>query len=115
MNSLPLQFLIIAISGWVNRRQRDAIEYLQEENRILRELGNLCDGAGTHCGDAGERARAGRVDEAGCDAFVVMVGPADLSNLGDAAAIRLSRVASFRTIHLEGLVRVASSGYRFSG
>ncbi len=37
MNSLPLQFLILAIAGWVNRSQQDAIEYLREENRGLRE------------------------------------------------------------------------------
>lgn len=44
MNSLPLQFLILAIAGWVNRSQQDAIEYLREENRGLREhLGDrLC-------------------------------------------------------------------------
>jgi hypothetical protein len=37
MNTRPLQFLILSVAGWVNRRQQDVIEYLQEENRILRE------------------------------------------------------------------------------
>ena len=37
MNRLPLQFLILTVAGWVNRQQQDVIEYLQEENRILRE------------------------------------------------------------------------------
>jgi len=37
MTMLPLQFLILTVAGWVNRRQQDVIEYLQEENRILRE------------------------------------------------------------------------------
>jgi putative transposase len=37
MNSLPLQFLILTVAGWVNRRQQDVIEYLREENRILHE------------------------------------------------------------------------------
>ena len=32
-----LQFLILLVSGWVNRRQQDVIEYLKEENRVLRE------------------------------------------------------------------------------
>jgi transposase InsO family protein len=32
-----LQFLILLVSGWVNRRQQDAIEYLKAENRVLRE------------------------------------------------------------------------------
>ena len=37
MDTLPLQFLILMVAGWISRRQRDVIEYLQEENRILRE------------------------------------------------------------------------------
>ena len=37
MNSLQLQFLMLIFAGWVNRSQQDVIEYLQEENRILRE------------------------------------------------------------------------------
>src|SRR5438270_13915635 len=32
----PVQFLVIAIAGWMNQRQLQAIEYLREENRILR-------------------------------------------------------------------------------
>jgi putative transposase len=37
MSTLPLQFLILTVAGWVNRNQQDVIEYLQEENRVLRE------------------------------------------------------------------------------
>jgi transposase InsO family protein len=37
MNALPLQFLLLMFSGWVNRYQQDVIDYLQEENRALRE------------------------------------------------------------------------------
>ena len=37
MNTLQLQFLISVLAGWVNRGQQDIIEYLQEENRVLRE------------------------------------------------------------------------------
>ena len=33
----PLQFLLLTFGGWVNRHQQDAIDYLIEENRILRE------------------------------------------------------------------------------
>ena len=33
----PLQFLILFVSGWVNRRQQEVIEYLREENRVLLE------------------------------------------------------------------------------
>ena len=32
----PFQFLLIAIAGWMNQRQLQAIEYLREENRVLR-------------------------------------------------------------------------------
>lgn len=31
------QFLLLAVAGWVNRSQQDAIDYLKEENRVLRE------------------------------------------------------------------------------
>jgi len=33
----PLQFLLTLIAGWIHRRQLDAIEYLKEENRFLKE------------------------------------------------------------------------------
>src|ERR1700755_1897888 len=33
----PLQFATIALAGWMNQRQQQAIEYLREENRVLRE------------------------------------------------------------------------------
>lgn len=32
-----VQLLLLLFGGWVNRRQLDVIEYLQEENRILKE------------------------------------------------------------------------------
>jgi putative transposase len=33
----PLQVLLLAVSGWVNRHQQEVIEYLVEENRVLKE------------------------------------------------------------------------------
>jgi hypothetical protein len=33
----PLRFLLVAPAGWINQQQRDVIDYLQEENRVLRE------------------------------------------------------------------------------
>src|SRR5262249_26037523 len=33
----PFQFLLISVSGWMNHRQLLGIEYLREENRVLRE------------------------------------------------------------------------------
>ena len=32
----PLAFFLLLVSGWVNRQQQAVIEYLLEENRILR-------------------------------------------------------------------------------
>ena len=36
MDNHPLRFLVLVMAGWINRRQQDVIEYLQEENRVLR-------------------------------------------------------------------------------
>src|SRR3954467_13653117 len=33
----PFRFMLIAVAGWMNQHQRQAIEYLREENRVLRE------------------------------------------------------------------------------
>lgn len=33
----PFQFVLIAVSGWMNCRQSRLIDYLREENRVLRE------------------------------------------------------------------------------
>ena len=33
----PFQFLLVAVAGWMNQRQQQAIEYLREENQVLRE------------------------------------------------------------------------------
>jgi hypothetical protein len=37
----PFRLLLISVAGWVGQQQRDAIDYLREENRVLRE--RLCD------------------------------------------------------------------------
>src|SRR5690606_7431195 len=37
MSVLPLQAIALIFAGWVNRAQQDVIDYLQEENRALRE------------------------------------------------------------------------------
>jgi hypothetical protein len=33
----PWQFLVLLVAGWVNRHQLEVIDYLREENRVLRE------------------------------------------------------------------------------
>jgi hypothetical protein len=38
MRYYPWQFLLVALAGWINRHQQDVIAYLQEENRVYREL-----------------------------------------------------------------------------
>ena len=36
MMTYHAQFLLLVLAGWVNRQQQDVIDYLQEENRVLR-------------------------------------------------------------------------------
>src|SRR5262245_17867223 len=33
----PFSFLVVSLAGWLNQRQQQAIDYLIEENRVLRE------------------------------------------------------------------------------
>src|SRR5450755_1023264 len=33
----PFRFVLIAVAGWMNQRQLQSIDYLREENRVLRE------------------------------------------------------------------------------
>src|SRR5580700_8565091 len=33
----PFRFVVIAVAGWMNQHQLQVIEYLREENRVLRE------------------------------------------------------------------------------
>ena len=33
----PLRLLLVTLAGWINQQRRDVIDYLQEENRVLRE------------------------------------------------------------------------------
>jgi uncharacterized membrane protein YgcG len=37
----PFRFVLLCLAGWVNQQQQHAIDYLREENRILRaQIGN---------------------------------------------------------------------------
>jgi hypothetical protein len=33
---LPLYFVVAALFGWLEREERDVIEFLRQENRVLR-------------------------------------------------------------------------------
>src|SRR3954447_68268 len=33
----PFRFVLIAVAGWMNQQQLQMIDYLREENRVLRE------------------------------------------------------------------------------
>ncbi len=33
----PIRFVVVAVAGWMKQRQQHVIEYLVEENRVLRE------------------------------------------------------------------------------
>ncbi|MHB9071811.1 MAG: hypothetical protein ACYC54_15735 [Sedimentisphaerales bacterium] len=37
MKTRPLTIILTMLAGWMNRHQQDMIEYLREENKILRE------------------------------------------------------------------------------
>src|SRR5437867_11152133 len=37
----PFSFLVVSVAGWMNQHQQHVVEYLTEENRVLREqIGN---------------------------------------------------------------------------
>jgi hypothetical protein len=33
----PLQVLLVALTGWMSRRQQEVVAYLVEENRVLKQ------------------------------------------------------------------------------
>jgi hypothetical protein len=37
MSSIPLHLLAPIVAGWIGQRQQESIDYLREENRVLRE------------------------------------------------------------------------------
>ncbi len=37
MKGKPISMLLVMLTAWMNRHQQDVIEYLKEENKILRE------------------------------------------------------------------------------
>ena len=37
MKTKPWTMLLVMMAGWMNRHQQDVIEFLREENKILRE------------------------------------------------------------------------------
>ena len=37
MKAQPMGMLLMMLAGWLNRHQQDVIEFLKEENKILRE------------------------------------------------------------------------------
>jgi len=55
----PFRFLLVAVSGWMNQRQLEVIDYLREENRVLREQLGGADSASpmTNDGDWPPRRR----------------------------------------------------------
>jgi hypothetical protein len=58
----PFRLLLIAVAGWINQQQQDVIEYLKEENRVLREqLG----GKRLRLSDDQRRCLAARVRQSG--------------------------------------------------
>jgi hypothetical protein len=59
----PLQVLLVALAGWVNRHQQHVIEYLVEENRVLKEqVKGAASGSPTTSADASRRKLADSLD-----------------------------------------------------
>ena len=43
IETFSLRFLLMVLAGWVNRQQLEVIDYLREENRILKKhTGRRC-------------------------------------------------------------------------
>jgi hypothetical protein len=43
MDNIKLfHFIVVALAGWVNRRQQDIIDYLLEENRVFKQQLQCC-------------------------------------------------------------------------
>jgi len=38
----PFSFFLVSIAGWMNQHQQHVIEYLMEENQVLREQIGTC-------------------------------------------------------------------------
>jgi hypothetical protein len=57
-----LQYLLIGFAGWVNRQHLDVIDYLKEENRVLREI---LRGQRLSCTDAQRRRLAEKAKRLG--------------------------------------------------
>ncbi|MEE8156240.1 MAG: hypothetical protein V3T53_14900 [Phycisphaerales bacterium] len=38
MLTMPMRMLLLTIAGWLNEEQREKIEFLQEQIRVLQEL-----------------------------------------------------------------------------
>jgi len=64
--SHPLQFLLVALAGWFNQQQRDVIDYLQEENRVLREQIGARRCASRMINAVGSQRRPGRSADGCC-------------------------------------------------
>ncbi len=37
MKTTPMGMLLVMLTGWINRYQQNVIEYLKDENKVLRE------------------------------------------------------------------------------
>ena len=54
--------LLLTLAGWISRHQQDAIDYLVEENRVLKELH---DGKGLRLADDQRRRLAAKAKRLG--------------------------------------------------
>ena len=93
----PFSFLIVSVSGWLNRRQQQVIEYLVEENRVLRaQIGRhrlrFTDGAACHApnrGSVGQKTRIKFLDTTPFRKLKCLAMPTQKKNLRLGWAVRL--------------------------
>jgi hypothetical protein len=72
-----LQMVLCVLTGWLERREREAVAYLIEENRLLRrQLGNRR----VRLTDDDRRRLAARAYRVGRAAFIVAVSPKPQTN-----------------------------------
>jgi putative transposase len=74
----PFSFLVISVAGWMNQRQQHVIDYLVEENRVLREQLGSRRLRFTDCQRRRLAAKAKRIGRSVLDQVATIVTPATL-------------------------------------
>ena len=86
----PFRFVLIAVAGWMNQRQLQVIDYLREENRVLREqLG----GRRLRLSDNQRRRLAAKLGHRGAICLASDVGQSNENHLAQRSEVALNAIA----------------------